>query len=165
MKINRAVLLLFFISTGLFLVTLLFYKPIAIKMVDNLTVSNSLKEYKAKITSSFKNLNIQTGEKIEIPISIKDISKVNWMVNGLNPIRLNYRTINKRYGITTEDVYLDLAHDIRAGETVSIKVTYQAPQELDYYYIDFDLVQEGITYFKDADSKDLVVNIKVIDNK
>jgi uncharacterized membrane protein len=54
-----------------------------------------------------------------------------------------------------------LPHDLKPGEEAELTLTVTAPQEPGDYFIELDMVHEGVTWFYEQGSRTLRWHVKV----
>ena len=62
-----------------------------------------------------------------------------------------------------KELRTDVPHDVEPGETVTVEVEVALPDDAGNYTIEFDLIQEGVTWFKEMGSPVLTRWITVED--
>ncbi len=93
-----------------------------------------------------------------IKIKVKNTGAVVWpskgQPNGMYAIRLAYHWMDKGDKYVLFDGFRTLLpHDIRPGEEVHLDAAVDAPTIGGDYVLEWDMVQEGVSWFKDKGGK------------
>jgi hypothetical protein len=93
---------------------------------------------------------INSSDKFYIKITVKNISKEVWRSDGANPVRLSYRW--RTQGPSDVDAgfqgRVDFDHAFNPGDEQTITFLVTPPPKIHgQVYLDFDLVQENVTFF------------------
>jgi len=122
----------------------------------------SLGEYSAVITAAAGMAVSFEAETAEIELQIRNSGKAAWGSGGKNPCFVSYHVFDgKKKVIRYENPRSPLPREIKPGETAAMKVTVKAPLEAGNYFLEFDLLLEGLAWFKDLGSEPLVLPFKV----
>ncbi|AOY80290.1 condensation domain-containing protein [Moorena producens JHB] len=121
----------------------------------------SEKAYRAEFVAQ-QSLVASAGETISIPITVKNISPVTWLSTHKSAIRLGNHWLDQ----TTEviqwsDGRVDLPSDLPPGEEIELSLQVTTPVKSGHYWLELDLVEEGITWFKDFGSQTTTVEVSV----
>ena len=110
---------------------------------------------------------LRAGEKATLRVTVKNLSDFAWPALGQS---------DRRYLVAAADSWLDAAgenvvnnldgrtplpRDLWPGETIEIPLTISAPLRTGEYILEVDLVQEGVTFFKDRGSEAPRFRVKV----
>ena len=110
---------------------------------------------------------MRPGQRVTITVTVKNMSEFVWPSRG----RKDYT-----YLITVGDTWLasdgetlvnnmdgrnTLPRDLWPGEEATVPLDITAPKEPGEYVLEIDLVQEGITFFRDKGSRPLRAAVKV----
>ncbi len=119
-------------------------------------------EYAAGIESKTKKCLSYEGETLELTVRIKNRGTKKWTSRGKNPCFLSYHLLNAKGEILKFDnPRTAFAAVVRPGEAVDLQVKIKAPLEKGSYRLEFDLVREGIAWFKDGGSPTLILPLLV----
>jgi ubiquinone/menaquinone biosynthesis C-methylase UbiE len=131
---------------------------------------NNEPEYHANI-ATIKDLNTASADtEIDIPVRVKNISKIAWPSLsdslGLYYICLGNHWLDQSQNIIkNDDGRIALPKIIIPNEEIDLDLTVKTPNKPGKYYLEFDLVQEGVTWFKDKGSKTVIKPIEIVENK
>ncbi len=99
--------------------------------------------------------DVSVGETIIASLELRNAGSTTWTWGGGNPFRLGYHYYRNRHRLDMpedKELRTDVPHDVEPGETISIDVEVALPDEPGNYTIEFDLIQEGVTWFKEMGS-------------
>lgn len=99
--------------------------------------------------------SLVAGEIITVPITVHNTGSLTWRWGGGNPFRLGYHLYRnrRRLAIPTErSLRTDIPQDVTPDGTVTINARIALPTEPGNYTLELDLVQEGVTWFKQQQS-------------
>lgn len=121
-------------------------------------------QYRAEITSGIKELTVYPGEEKLISVRIKNSGTMVWMSEGKNPIVLSYHILSSGGEVFLYDGERTLLPGgLRSGESVTVKAKVVSPEKLGEYYLEFDMVHEGVTWFANKGSRTLKIKLKVVE--
>ena len=122
----------------------------------------SLGEYSAVITAAAGMAVSFEAETTEIELQIRNGGSTAWESRGKNPCFVSYHVFDgKKKVIRYENSRSPLPRKMKPGETAAVKVTVKAPLEAGNYFLEFDLLLEGLSWFKDLGSEPLILPFKV----
>ena len=122
----------------------------------------SLSKYSAVITAAAEMAVSFEAETAEIELQIRNGGSTAWESRGKTPCFVSYHVLDgKKKVIRYENSRSPLPREMKPGETAAVKVTVKAPLEAGDYLLEFDLVVEGLAWFKDLGSEPLVLPFKV----
>ena len=108
--------------------------------------------YAAEWISDTFPARLTAGQTIVVPISVRNAGTMTWSWGGGNPFRLGYRYYRNRKLLPlppAKDFRTDVPDDVTPGQTVVIQARIALPDEPGNYTLELDLVQEGVTWFKE----------------
>lgn len=89
------------------------------------------------------------GSTAVVPMTLTNVGSMTWAAAGANPVRLSYHWLDSVGNVVVwNGVRTVLTADVPTGGMVSLNATLQAPSALATYTLQWDLVQEGITWFQ-----------------
>ena len=95
------------------------------------------------------------GETITTTLTLRNAGLLTWRWGGGNPFRIGYHYYRNRRLLPTpaeRDLRTDIPQDIEPEETITVDVRIALPLDPGNYTLELDLVQEGVTWFKDQQS-------------
>lgn len=101
---------------------------------------------------------LTAGQTIVALITLKNAGSRTWNWGGGNPYRLGYRYYRNRRPLTmppAKDLRTDVPEDVLPGQTVVVEARVALPDEPGNYTLELDMVQEGVTWFKDQGASTL----------
>lgn len=111
------------------------------------------------------------GERVEIHFRIKNQGKAGWSSKGKNPCYLSFHLLDEEgKNIRYDNRRFPLPQKVKPAQTIDKTITVRSPLEKGNYILEFDMLREGIVWFKDYGSKTsritlLVKEIKWPDDK
>jgi len=147
---------------------LLYLKKYQVPFFEALVVPalGSLSEFKAAIALEEMPFALHASESFCPRVRIKNTSAILWPAKGLQDgrfaVALSYHWIDGNGGIIVSGgLRTPLVHDVGPNEEIVLYATAKTPQLPADYTLEFDLVQEGVTWFKDKGSETAKVAIHV----
>ena len=109
---------------------------------------------------------LSPGQKLKINVLVKNSSMFVWPSRGnekgLFFINLGDAWLDESGDLVNNlDGRTNLPHDVWPGETVPLTITVTAPSKPGNYFLELDLVQEGVTWFQAKGSQTLRLPVKV----
>ncbi len=118
--------------------------------------------FRASIKSSLRTCAAFEAETARVPLRIANTGSKAWESAGKTPIFVSYHVLDAaRRAVRFENARFALPGRIDPGAAVSVEVTAKAPLVAGSYFLEFDLVAEGLTWFKDGGSGTLVLPFAV----
>ena len=119
-------------------------------------------DYSASITSSIAGLRAYEGRSAELKLRLKNIGKQEWSSRAKNPCLVSYHLLDEIGKVLKFDnARAVLPRVIRPGEEISVAVRVKAPLKKGNYRLEFDLLREGVAWFKDSGSPTLIIPLRV----
>jgi hypothetical protein len=151
-KVASLILLIFLVGFGIYL-----------------TLSNTLakktlekKDYSALIQPERKHYTIFEGERVQIPFRIQNKGRAGWRSQEKNPCLLSYHLLDGKGEVLRYDNRrFPLPRRVIPGQTVEMLITVRSPLDEGKYILEFDLLREGIAWFKDYGSRTSRVFLQV----
>jgi hypothetical protein len=118
--------------------------------------------FRASIRSSLRTCTAFEAETARIPLGISNTGSRAWESAGRAPIFVSYHVLDAgRRAVRFENARFALPGKVAPGATVSLEVTVKAPLKAGSFFLEFDLLAEGLTWFKDGGSGTLVLPFEV----
>ncbi|HEX2694280.1 MAG TPA: hypothetical protein VHP61_00885, partial [Acidobacteriota bacterium] len=118
--------------------------------------------FRAGISSSLQACAGFEAETARVPLAVANTGSKVWESGGKTPVFVSYHVLDAgKRAVRFENARFALAGRVPPGATEALEVTVKAPLEAGRYYLEFDLVAEGLAWFKDAGSKTLVMPFEV----
>jgi hypothetical protein len=128
--------------------------------------------FKAQITLVDPPAKLRAGQKETVRVKIKNGSDVQWWSRGA---RVNTRSDNKFYLaagnrwlkddgslLTNMDGRYGVPQNLAPGEEVEVPLAITAPKDPGDYYLEVDVVQEGVAWFSEKGSPTAKTKITVV---
>jgi acyl-CoA synthetase (AMP-forming)/AMP-acid ligase II/tetratricopeptide (TPR) repeat protein/thioesterase domain-containing protein/acyl carrier protein len=121
----------------------------------------SQEAYQAKISVK-SPVRGTVGDQLSLAVTVKNISPVTWRSTDCSAILLgNHWLEETQTYIQWNDDRTPLLNDLLPGEAVELILIVNLPTTSGYYQLELDLVEEGITWFKDRGSQTTLVDVQV----
>lgn len=117
-----------------------------------------------RVISTEKRI-VKAGETFDLPVQIKNFSKVPWVSEGPTPTYLSYHLYQKGFFrnrlISFDNPRTKIKDVCYPGHIETHNIRIKSPLDPGEYIIEFDLVREAVTWFKDKGSKTATVHFRV----
>lgn len=118
--------------------------------------------YLAGISSALRTCTAFEAENARVPLAVSNKGSTSWESGGKTPVFVSYHVLDaEKRAIRFENARFALPGRVAPGASGTLEVAVKAPLEAGRYYLEFDLVAEGLTWFKERDSKTLVMPFEV----
>lgn len=108
----------------------------------------SLRQSRAAYTPGELPETLQPGTPYRLPITVTNTGLAPWPVSGPSPVRLSYHWLDAAGRMVVWDgARTDLPRDIAPGESVSLNALVVAPPQPGTYLLQWDLLQENVSWF------------------
>lgn len=115
-------------------------------------------EFAATITADAKTIRCDGGETVRLTLEIQNQGSNAWSSDAPFPCLVSYHLLDEKSRLLRfENPRTRLPGTVEPGEKVSVTVPLRAPLEKGSYLVEFDLLREGIAWFKDGGGKTLVL--------
>jgi hypothetical protein len=133
------------------------------------TIANSpLSDGAFKVTISIETppTSIKVNSSTHIKVKVKNISSVVWpskgKPDGRYKVNLAYHWLDMGDKVVVLDgLRTSLPHDINPDEEVMLNVLVAAPNNTGEYILELDMVQDGVSWFKDKGGKTTRIPMKI----
>ncbi|MEM7131432.1 MAG: N-acetylmuramoyl-L-alanine amidase [Chloroflexota bacterium] len=98
------------------------------------------------------------GQVIEAAITLQNLGTLTWTWGGTHPFRVGYRYYRNRRRLPQrrdQDLRTDVPQDVLPNAIVTIQAQIALPDQPGNYTVEFDMIHEGVTWFKEQDVKPL----------
>jgi hypothetical protein len=124
--------------------------------------------FKAEITVVKAPTEVKVNSSFSVKLKVENTSSAVWPAlgkeDGTFKIHLgNHWTDESGKNFKNDDGRTDLKYDLKPGKSVELKLLMTAPVEKGSYIIQYDMVQEMVTWFADKGSKKAETRIRVIE--
>lgn len=158
----------FIISISSLVLVLLVYVNIKIARIEKERyipapiVADNSTQYTANISSDVMELKMSPGAIGNIPITVENTSQIVWENSGENPVNLAYHILDSNNKtIDYEGMRTPFSSPVDIGEKRTVNSVVKVPDKAGTYILEFDLVQEYMTWFSSQGAKTLKINLKV----
>ena len=122
--------------------------------------------YKADISVLNPPMTLKAGSLTNIKVKVKNTGNSIWPAlgqpNGRFAINLGDHWLDKTGKILEGDVdRASLPFDIKPGEDTVLVISLKAPAVSGDYILEYDMVQENVTWFKERGSKTVATSVRV----
>lgn len=88
------------------------------------------------------------GKSYTVSVTIANTGSYKWTAGGINPFRLSYHVLDSKGNTVVWDgLRTSLPGDISPGQQIKVAAQFQAPAQPGNYLLQWDMVQEGVTWF------------------
>ncbi len=119
--------------------------------------------YRAQIHVLEAPAKLHEGEIVQVPVRVRNATPHRWPAgNKPNAVRLAYHWLRQDGKVLVYDgIRTDFPTDIDSGAEVLVRATVQAPATPSLCTLEFDLVHENITWFKDRGSRVSPITVEI----
>jgi hypothetical protein len=120
------------------------------------------KEYSALIQTNKKRISALEGERTAIYLKLKNTGRKTWSSRGSNPCFVSFHLLDDSGKIIQFDNQrFPFPLDVRPPQEFDLAVPVRPPLDAGEYVLEFDLLREGISWFKDYGSQTCRIDLKV----
>lgn len=139
-----------------FAVVLLLFSATSLAQERYLKKNSGQQEYSSRIESPQNKCSSFEGETSELHLRITNQGKAAWESSGKNPCFVSFHLLDEEGNVLRHDnKRYAFPQKVLPGQTAEMAIKLKAPLEKGKYILEFDLVREGIAWFKDYESKTL----------
>ncbi len=120
-------------------------------------------------------VTLAAGQQAELQFAVMNTSDVDWLQSRKFQLNLGNHWLRARPHswwssrrreefVAYDDGRARLPGKLGRGETANVSLTITAPQEPGRYYMEIDVVQERVRWFKDAGSTTLLLGFDVVES-
>jgi len=120
------------------------------------------RDYAALFVSAQKNLTAKEAETVAVVLKVKNAGRAGWSSSEKNPCLVSFHLLDKQKKMVRWDnARFPLPRMVKPGESCQVTALVKAPLRAGRYFLEFDLLREGLLWFKDQGSRTFVVGLKV----
>jgi hypothetical protein len=119
--------------------------------------------YSCIIEPGKKKFSSFDGERVQLHFRIKNSGREVWSSRGKNPCLLSYHLLDREGKIIKYDnPRFPFPRKVSPAQTVEMTITVSSPLEEGEYILEFDLLREGIAWFKDygSETSKIILSVK-----
>jgi acyl carrier protein len=117
--------------------------------------------YQAKLTAR-GSWTAESGQEIKIPVEVKNMSCETWRSSDKSGIAVVNRWLSAKGKVVQWlDGRAPLIRDMKPGSTEEIELTVRTPGKAGRWILELDLIDEGVTWFKDQGSPVIQLQVNV----
>jgi len=112
---------------------------------------------------------MKKGETLFAEVTLKNLGQATWPSKpddkNRYAVHLSYHWLNKKEeAVVYEGVRTRLPHDLKGGESVTLKAAIQAPENAGNYTLAVTMVQEAVAWFSERGGDRLLIPVSVSDD-
>lgn len=102
------------------------------------------------LSANIENKKMQTNRIISIPITIKNLSQIDWLKNSTSEINISYHWLYKNGDVETFDgLRSNISHmELSANSSIESIANIMTPKSKGEYILIITLVQEGAAWME-----------------
>jgi hypothetical protein len=123
--------------------------------------------FKASVTPSDPPAKMRAGEKQVVTVHVRNVSQTAWPADGAPDgkfavtLRDRWLSADGNKVVNDLDGGASLPHDVAPGGEVDMQLRVTAPKEKGDYVLEFDMVQEQVSFFREKGSTPARVSVRV----
>jgi O-Antigen ligase len=109
-------------------------------------------------------LDLRTGERVSVPVTVTNTGRSTWDSHGIVPFRLSYHWLlpDRNSIVSWEGVRTEFPSPVAPGSTVEINAQVEAPPEAGEYRLMWDIEQEKRLWFSGEPEAELWTSAAVV---
>ena len=116
----------------------------------------------ATITVADPPTAVRAGEPFTLSCAVENVGTEAWRSVGFHQVRLGNHWLSADGDcVVRDDGRAMLPHDLGPGERVAVELTVTAPAHAGDYFVELDIVEEGLAWFADRGSPTLRLPLRV----
>ena len=123
--------------------------------------AHSNEQFSQQITSSVHNLSVSPGEKLTIPVTVKNTCNRLVSTAGKFPVTFSYKWFDGGTMLGIEGERTFLPRPLNPGDEVSFAAKVVAPAGGQHLTLKLTLVQEGVAWFMTSGGTPLEIPVKM----
>lgn len=121
--------------------------------------------YKALISFPYKKISTRANV-VHLPVTCKNTSKYVWPRDESKTLKytinMSYRWLSASHKpMSGFDSRIPLPHSLNPGESITFTLNIPVPYKSGIYFLEFDMVQENVTWFRQKGSPTSIIEIDV----
>ncbi len=94
---------------------------------------------------------LSAGSIVTVPVTLRNDGPMTWWAERVPLVHLSYHwmSADKSHYVLFEGERTKLPHDVYPGQSVTVEAVLMAPPKPGEYYLQWDLVQENVTWFSE----------------
>jgi len=120
-------------------------------------------DYREQVVAENPPATMRVGEKLEVALKVRNLGSATWTAVGTKDFRYQIDLGNHwiKDGNSAEDNRAVLKNDLGPGAEADLKMAITAPSTPGNYILEFDMVHEGVTWFKERGATPLTIRVTV----
>lgn len=120
-------------------------------------------KYNSLVETKQREMTVQEGDRFLLRFIIKNRGKAIWSSEGEFPCFFSYHLYSRENLRTLQydNRRFPLPQDLEPGKKIEMEITVRAPIEAGRYLLQFDMVREGKSWFRDYGSRTEFVRLTV----
>ncbi len=120
------------------------------------------RDYACRIIPAAQSLEAWEGEIFQLKVDVQNTGRKDWISSGRRPVLLSYHILDqKKRMFRLDNSRFPFIRLVPSGGAIGLNLSGKAPLSAGRYYLQIDLVEEGISWFKDLGSKAPLVALAV----
>ena len=118
---------------------------------------------KARILPDQYDITINKGEKIRLNMELLNQGNFIWFRGGSHAVHLSYHILDgQKKMFKYDNQRYELPHDIRPDADIKIDMEILPKLEPGDYILEFDMVEEGLSWFGEKGSPTTLVKLHIV---
>ncbi|MBE0460429.1 MAG: hypothetical protein IBX60_02170 [Candidatus Aminicenantes bacterium] len=138
-------------------------------LFGNILLQNSCKQesynkidYSSQIRTEKRKYDVEEGKRFPVRLKLKNTGTKTWETTGPNACYLSYHLLDANGNILAFDNRrFHLPKTVIPNESINMILSIRSPLEQGEYILEFDLLREGIAWFKDNGSPTTKISVEV----
>lgn len=119
-------------------------------------------DYAASIRTDKKVIECREGERVKLKLEIKNMGRQSWPRTGPNTCQVSYHLLDQSgSNIQFDNRRFPLTQEVKPRHSLTMNITLRSPFKPGRYKLEFDLLREGISWFKEHGSPTAVIALNV----
>jgi hypothetical protein len=119
-------------------------------------------DFAAEILPELKEYSASEGERVEMGFELKNIGKEAWVHEGDEACLFSYHLLRENgETVQFDNRRIPLPETVKPGKSIHMSAAVPSPLSEGTYILEFDLLREGVAWFKDYGSPSAEVILRV----